>query len=293
MVYDYPLARALADGYVKELAAVTQRDFRAAELRPEQVERIKLEDGVSLHEKLKIELETYAWTNDVDIVKPFVLVIARDTDHARALLEIVESDAFFDGRYKGKAIQVDSSQRGAEKDEVIERLLKVESPDEPTEIVIHVNMLKEGWDVTNLYTIVPLRAANARVLIEQSIGRGLRLPYGKRTGVAAVDTLNIIAHDKFQEIIEEAQRGDSPIRITALVIGENLNLEKQVVEVARPNAIPALTMLAPTDSGKTTPATAATPDLGLSMRLMWRKRRSLRLNASDPSRVLMRLRSPK
>jgi type III restriction enzyme len=43
-------------------------------------------------------------------------------------------------------------------------------------------MLEEGWDVTNLYTIVPLRAANSRVLVEQSIGRGLRLPYGKRTG---------------------------------------------------------------------------------------------------------------
>ena len=56
-------------------------------------------------------------------------------------------------------------------------------------------MLKEGWDVTNLYTIVPLRAANARILIEQSIGRGLRLPYGKRTGITAVDRLNIIAHD--------------------------------------------------------------------------------------------------
>src|ERR1700738_3437521 len=67
--------------------------------------------------------------------------------------------------------------------ETIEKLLKVENTDEPTEIVIHVNMLKEGWDVTNLYTIVPLRAANARTLIEQSIGRGLRLPYGKRTGV--------------------------------------------------------------------------------------------------------------
>ncbi|WP_267878397.1 DEAD/DEAH box helicase family protein [Thiocapsa marina] len=61
--------------------------------------------------------------------------------------------------------------------------------------VIHVNMLKEGWDVTNLYTIVPLRAANARVLIEQSIGRGLRLPYGVRTGVTTVDRLNIVAHD--------------------------------------------------------------------------------------------------
>jgi type III restriction enzyme len=86
----------------------------------------------------------------------------------------------------------------------------VESVDEPTEIVIHVNMLKEGWDVTNLYTIVPLRAANARTLIEQSIGRGLRLPYGKRTGVAAVDRLNIIAHDKFQEIIDEANRAIRP-----------------------------------------------------------------------------------
>ena len=63
-------------------------------------------------------------------------------------------------------IQVDSSRTGAEEEEMITRLLAVESVDEPTEIVIHVNMLKEGWDVTNLYTIVPLRAANARTLIE-------------------------------------------------------------------------------------------------------------------------------
>src|SRR5437763_3161756 len=96
---------------------------------------------------------------------------------------------------------------------MIESLLKVERADEPTEIVIHVNMLKEGWDVTNLYTIVPLRAANARILIEQSLGRGLRLPFGKRTGVDAVDTLNIVAHDRFQEIIDEAKRPDSPIRL--------------------------------------------------------------------------------
>jgi type III restriction enzyme len=115
-------------------------------------------------------------------------------------------------------IQVDSSRTGAEEEEMITRLLAVESVDEPTEIVIHVNMLKEGWDVTNLYTIVPLRAANARTLIEQSIGRGLRLPYGKRTGVAAVDRLNIVAHDKFQEIIDEANRGDSPIRLKQVIL---------------------------------------------------------------------------
>ena len=116
---------------------------------------------------------------------------------------------------------------------MIERLLKVEHTDEPTEIVIHVNMLKEGWDVTNLYTIVPLRAANARILIEQSIGRGLRLPYGKRTGVTAVDRLNIVAHDKFQEIIDEANKPDSAIRLQAVVIDPDQLAQKTVTVVSQ------------------------------------------------------------
>ncbi len=92
-------------------------------------------------------------------------------------------------------------------------------------------MLKEGWDVTNLYTIVPLRAANARTLIEQSIGRGLRLPYGKRTGVPAVDRLTIVSHDRFQEIIDEANRPDSIIR-TGVVIGRDIPLQHSTVVVA-------------------------------------------------------------
>ena len=130
-------------------------------------------------------------------------------------MQLIQSPQFFEGRYKDKVIQVDSSKTGAEEDEMVQRLLAVESPEEPTEIVIHVNMLKEGWDVTNLYTIVPLRAANARTLIEQSIGRGLRLPYGRRTGVSTVDRLNIVAHDRFQEIIDEANRPDSTIRLSS------------------------------------------------------------------------------
>lgn len=218
VVMDYPLARALEDGFVKEPAVVTQRNFKASDHAPEEVEKIKLEDGVRLHETTKVELTTYARENGVPMVKPFMLVIARDTTHAASLLALLESDAFYEGRYAGKVIQVDSSRTGAEEEAMITRLLAVESVDEPTEIVIHVNMLKEGWDVTNLYTIVPLRAANARTLIEQSIGRGLRLPYGKRTGVAAVDRLNIVAHDKFQEIIDEANRGDSPIRLKQVIL---------------------------------------------------------------------------
>ena len=218
VVMDYPLALAMEDGFVKEPAVVTQRNFDAKAHTPEEIEKTKLEDAVRLHEMTKVELLTYARENGVKVVKPFMLVIARDTTHAAVLLALLESEVFYEGRYAGKVIQVDSSRSGVEEEAMITRLLAVESVDEPTEIVIHVNMLKEGWDVTNLYTIVPLRAANARTLIEQSIGRGLRLPYGKRTGVAGVDRLSIVAHDKFQEIIDEANRGDSPIRLQQVIL---------------------------------------------------------------------------
>lgn len=240
VIYDYPLGKAIADGFVKDPAVVTRRDFNPAGMAPEEIEQLKLEDGIRLHESIKAELITYARETNQPVVKPFVLVIARDTAHAAQLLELIESDLFFDGRYAGKAIQVDSSTTGKKEDEMVERLLKVESTEEPTEIVIHVNMLKEGWDVTNLYTIVPLRAANARILIEQSIGRGLRLPYGKRTGEPIVDRLNIIAHDKFQEIIDEANRSDSVIRLQQVILEPEDLDTKKVSVAAKPNIVSLL-----------------------------------------------------
>jgi type III restriction enzyme len=254
VIYDYPLGRAMSDGFVKEPAVVTRKNFNPAGMSHEEIERLKLEDGIRLHESIKVELETYARESDNPIVKPFLLVIARDTTHAGLLLQLIQSDGFFEGRYGDKVIQVDSSRTGKDEEEMIERLLKVEDASEPTEIVIHVNMLKEGWDVTNLYTIVPLRAANARILIEQSIGRGLRLPYGKRTGVMAVDRLNIVAHDKFQEIIDDANRADSAIRLQAVVI-DSAELARKTVTVVsqsqlatklgfKPRQVTSCTMLA-------------------------------------------------
>ncbi len=235
VIYDYPLGVAMADGFVKEPAVVTRKDFNPAKMSVEEIERLKLEDGVRLHESVKVELETYAREMGLPIIKPFVLIIARETTHASQLMQLIQSDAFFEGRYKTKIIQVDSSKSGAEEDEMVERLLKVERTDEPTEIVIHVNMLKEGWDVTNLYTIIPLRAANARTLIEQSIGRGLRLPYGKRTGVTSVDRLNIIAHDKFQEIIEEANKPGSAIHLQQVVLNGDQLQEKTETVISQSN----------------------------------------------------------
>ncbi|MBL0848855.1 MAG: type III restriction endonuclease subunit R [Candidatus Liberibacter ctenarytainae] len=231
VIYSYRLSEAMKDGYIKGPAVTTRENFNAKNYTEEQLERLKLEDGVSLHEIVKTELKVYADNNGKPYVKPFVLVVAQDTTHAGKLMELIKSDEFFEGRYRDRVITVHSAQSGQEKDKTVERLLSVEDPKEPTEIVIHVNMLKEGWDVTNLYTIVPLRAANSRTLVEQSIGRGLRLPYGKRTGVSAIDRLTIIAHDKFHEIISEADNPNSIIR-TGITIGKDISLApKKAIEI--------------------------------------------------------------
>lgn len=230
VIYDYALSNAMRDGFVKEPAVATRENFRASDYSDAQLERLKLEDGVRVHENTKVELATYAKQHSVRQVKPFMLVVAQDTNHAEELMVAIKSDEFFEGYYKDRVITVHSNQRGEESEATVARLLAVEDPEEPTEIVIHVNMLKEGWDVTNLYTIVPLRTANSRTLVEQSIGRGLRLPYGKRTGNAAVDTLTIVAHDRFNEIIADAKNPESVIR-KGLIIGKDIPLTSQKVMV--------------------------------------------------------------
>jgi type III restriction enzyme len=223
VIYDYPLANAIADGFVKEPAVATREDFNADNYGEEELEDLKIRDGVVVHEDTKIELATFARNHNLPIVKPFMLVVAKDTAHADNIVERIKRDDFFGGRYKDKVITVHSNQKGVESDETIARLLAVEDPNEPTEIVVHVDKLKEGWDVRNLYTIVPLRAANSSTLVEQSIGRGLRLPYGKRMGVAAVDRLTIVAHDKFDAIINEANKPNSIIR-SVVRIGTDVSL---------------------------------------------------------------------
>lgn len=237
IIYHYPLASALNDGYVKIPAVATRKDFRAGEYSQERLEAIKLEDGIHHHEYVKTELSSYANNTGQPLVKPFMLVVAQDTTHADQLKATMEDAGFFNGAYRGKVITVHSNQSGEESDEATQRLLAVEH-DKDTEIVIHVNKLKEGWDVTNLYTIVPLRASASEILTEQTIGRGLRLPYGRRTGIEAVDRLTIVAHDRFQEIIDSANDGESIIKKT-LYIGadgdENGIPEQKPQQVVAPS----------------------------------------------------------
>jgi type III restriction enzyme len=213
VVYEYSLAHALNDGlYVKVPAVFTRRDFHSEEYTPEQLDREKLNDGIRIHEETKSRLDVYGRSYGRPIIKPFVLVVAKDTEHSRQIRDYLTSEGFFRGYYKDKVLEINSAQRGAEKDENIELLLSLEQPDNRIEIVIHVNMLKEGWDVTNLYTIIPLRASASETLTEQTIGRGLRLPYGQRTGEDDVDRLSIVSHDRYEAIVNLANDPNSLVR---------------------------------------------------------------------------------
>ena len=217
IVYEYTLAKALADGlYVKNPTIAKRKNFDPKGKSDEEVELIKLEDAISIHQQTKTDLELYALNNTEKLVKPFVLVVCKDINHAKNVYDYINSPSFYNGQYMGKVLQIDSSTK---KDEEIEQLfVSLENPENEIEIVIHVNMLKEGWDVSNLYTIVPLRAANASVLIEQTIGRGLRLPFGgKRTGEANIDKLTVIAHDNFDSVIAEAQNPNSILNRVSFV----------------------------------------------------------------------------
>ena len=197
VVYEYPLSKAIEDGYTRTPFAVTRSDIDFYNFGEEETDKLMLNDGISCHEKTKQALEIYAKNNNKHEVKPFALVVCKDIDHATWVYNYVRSDNFYNGTYRNKTIMVHSKQKGQQADEYTRLLLEVERVDNPIEIVIHVDKLKEGWDVNNLYTIIPLRTASSKILREQMVGRGLRLPYGKRVDEEMIDAVMLTAHDKF------------------------------------------------------------------------------------------------
>jgi len=200
IIYHY----GLEDGAGKFLKIpVVMGRTNTAGYSDDDIEEMKLKDGIKLHERRKSIVYKYCIENNLEQVKPIVLVACKDTTHAKKIKEKIDSDSFFGGRYVGKVIEIDSSTSGAETEENIQKLLTIEKNSNPIEIVLHVYKLKEGWDVNNLFTIIPLNAAKSDILALQTIGRGLRLPFGEITGIEELDTLDIVAHDHYREIIDD------------------------------------------------------------------------------------------
>lgn len=206
VIYSYDVARGAAEGYLK--IPVVMGRSNIAGYSQDDIEEMKIRDGLTLHEHRKTVLREYCVNNELDYVKPIVLIACKDTDHAKKIRALIDSDDFMNGKYKGKVIEIHSKQTGEESEENVRLLLSIENAKNPIEIVLHVYKLKEGWDVNNLFTIIPLNAAKSDILAMQTIGRGLRLPFGEQTDNEDLDTLDIVAHDHYRELVDEIRSND-------------------------------------------------------------------------------------
>lgn len=135
-------------------------------------------------------------------VRPVLLVCAQDTKHAdnvgKWLLE--------EGGFRNDEVLVIHSNKKTEED--LRILAAIEHPTSKVRVIVQVHVLDEGWDVTNVYVIAPLRNVRSYVNGRQVMGRGLRLPMGYRVGSAEVDTLDVLAfgQETFQQIYDQATR---------------------------------------------------------------------------------------
>jgi type III restriction enzyme len=261
IVYRYPLAAAIADQYVKTPVIVGRRDDK-------KDPRTKLLDGVALLETKRAIAERYAQVNGKPRVNPIMLVVARDIGEAEAWAEIVRGDDFKDGMYAEYVLIIHSRAVKAENEEQeLRRLQDVEHPDSPIRVVISVQMLKEGWDVKNVYVLLSTQPSLSDLLTEQVLGRGLRLPWGKYTTVQMLDTLEVIAHDRFDDLLKRKgvlseefvnYRTRAIVRTNALgetvVVRESIEVKPVVATSTAP-----ITIASGTETGMATEAATESP----------------------------------
>lgn len=206
IIYSYDLEKACGK-YLKIPVVIGRTNTTG--YQQSDIEEMKIKDGIKLHEERKKYIVEYCNEKNIPLKKPIVLIACKNTDHAKEIRKMIDSDSFFKGKYRGKVMEVHSKVTGEESEENIHKLLTIEESTNPIEIVLHVYQLKEGWDVNNLFTIIPLNAAKSEILALQTIGRGLRLPFGELTGIEELDTLEIVAHEHYREIIEDVK--DNPL----------------------------------------------------------------------------------
>jgi type III restriction enzyme len=228
IIYQYPLAAAIADRLVKTPVLVGRRDDRSDAVT-------KLLDGVRLLELKEEALKRWSLEMAAEVVHPVMLVIAPSIKESIEVEDIVRDPSFAGGRYVDRVLTVNSDSP----DEALAQLEALEEPTSPFRVVISVGMLKEGWDVKNVYVIASLRASVSEILTEQTLGRGLRLPFGKYTGIELLDTLEVLGHEKYQELLRKAGALNQQFvdRRTRAILRRNAHGE--VVAVTETTAVPA------------------------------------------------------
>ncbi|HCD3685316.1 TPA: DEAD/DEAH box helicase family protein, partial [Corynebacterium striatum] len=193
VVFRYTLREAIADKSVKQPVIAYRKDGYGDNGRYQQ-----LKDALALLDVKARHYEVYADAHpDKAPITPVMLVVCEDIAHAKDVEEMLVSPDFFGDPYA--VLRVDSDSMTDEKATLLDEL---DSPDSPVRAVVSVNKLKEGWDTRSIAVMVTLRAMDSDILTQQTLGRGLRLPFGTYTDEEPIDTLDVVAHESFRRLLD-------------------------------------------------------------------------------------------
>lgn len=190
VIYRYSLAEAIADGLVKVPVIVYRTDGH-------RDIATQLADACHLRQVKAAAYSTWAQGTGLEPVNPVLFVVCQTVDDARETANLLAGESYIGDPAAVLEVTSQSS------DEALTALARVEEPGSPIRAVVSVDKLKEGWDVKNIGVIVALRTLASQALTEQILGRGLRLPYGRRVGVPMIDQVDLVAHDSYRTLLEQ------------------------------------------------------------------------------------------
>jgi len=182
IIVDFDLTEAIKSCLVKSIALDVRREVNELEELDFKAERDD-EGNVQLSEgqrkmlragltKLR-KLET-AFKNIDESKRPKMLVVCEDTKVTSKVVDFLIEE----GLEEEDVLGIDSGKKEelGEKEWLLvkEQLFNVDKHSKPR-VIVSVLMLREGFDVNNICVIVPLRSSQANILLEQIVGRGLRL----------------------------------------------------------------------------------------------------------------------
>lgn len=192
IVYEYKLSEAIADGYVKIPVLVSRQDGI-------KDKATQLADGLTLLDAKRSAMKAYCHQTRKTYVEPIMFLVASTIDEANEYKDMLA----------GPNLLGDPEQillvTSEEPDATLALLDTLENPGSKIRAVVSVSMLKEGWDVRNIYVIASVRSMESQLLTEQILGRGLRLPFGERTGNPMLDTVEVLSHDSFATLLRQAR----------------------------------------------------------------------------------------
>lgn len=198
-VFRYPLWQAIRDGHVKTpIIALRKGGYARSDgtINEEQ----QLRDALVLRSLKEKRYGEHALTTPgAAQIHPVLLVNCQSTKHAAEISSLLASPGYLGS--EDAVLQVDNTTKN---DEAVQaRLDRLDQPDSPVRAVVSVDMLKEGWDSRSVAVLCSLRASTSEVLTQQTMGRGLRLPFGRLTHDQLIDQLDIIAHRSFESALSD------------------------------------------------------------------------------------------